>query len=194
MRVELGPPKLLESGRMGRQVALNRSDKPVFVDNQGKLTCHHGERAICIQEWLAKERADESFVRPSVCDCQNIDGLLTDYKLADTDKCVCPASMRDFYQLLGALDAEQKVLNTRPQRKALTTPEGELWMQPSGTLVCTHGNTRKMLSRFAAGHAPSFKRKSLTPCKCTLRIPRRRGSVFAVLRASGQHEASDEVE
>jgi hypothetical protein len=62
---------------------MNRSDKTVFIDGQGKLVCHHGERAATIQEWIAKERTGTNYVRPSMCDCGNIDVLLTDYQIED---------------------------------------------------------------------------------------------------------------
>ena len=70
------PLVLLPSGRLGRKVAINRSDKPVYLDCRSaaqKVLCCHGERAASIMAWLALERADASFTRPSVCDCQNVD-------------------------------------------------------------------------------------------------------------------------
>ena len=42
--VQLGPPVLLPSARVGRQVAINRSDKPVYLDLDGKPLCQHGEK------------------------------------------------------------------------------------------------------------------------------------------------------
>ena len=188
MGVELGPERLLDSGRIGRQVAVNRSDNPVFVDSQGRLTCHHGERATSIQEWISKERADPSFKRPSMCDCGNIDGLLTDYGLEKRDG----TTALPLYKLLGALGAEQKVINTRPQRKTLTTREGEVWVQPAGTLVCAHGNTRKTLAKIAVGAA--LKRKAVVLCDCTLKVPRRTGSVFAMPRTQTPEPTALEAE
>ena len=41
---QLGPPVLLPSARVGRQVAINRSDKPVYLDLDGKPLCQHGEK------------------------------------------------------------------------------------------------------------------------------------------------------
>jgi len=194
--IDLGPEQLLESGRLGRQVAMNRSDKPVFVDTQGKLCCRHGERAATIQEWIAKERLDPSFLRPTRCDCANVDGLLTDYRLQKAAfrpvEAPLPRAARlaKLYKLLGTMGAEEKVVNTRPQRKALTSAEGDVWVQPAGTLVCVHGNTVKPLAKIAKmakitveadqHRTSSFKRKAVVFCACLLKVPRRRGSVFAV--------------
>ena len=181
MTIVLGSEQLLDSGRTGRQVAVNRSDKPVFLDSQGKLVCHHGERAASIQEWMAKERMGPSYERPSVCDCGNIDGLLRKYDINQGDRVMSPLQ-GNLYKLLGNLGAEQKVINTRPQRKAIATSDGEVWVQPTGTLVCTHGNTRKALAKIAAGRGVSFKRKLSVTCNCVLKVPRRTGSIFGVCR------------
>ena len=52
----VGPTVLLASGRLGRQVSVNRSDRPVYVDREGLPCCAHGERATTIQSWLKHER------------------------------------------------------------------------------------------------------------------------------------------
>ena len=181
MTIVLGREQLLDSGRTGRQVAVNRSDNPVFLDSQGKLVCRHGERAASIQEWMAKERMDPRYERPSVCDCGNIDGLLRKYDINQGNTVMSPLQ-GSLYKLLGNLGAEQKVVNTRPQRKAITTSDCEVWVQPTGTLVCKHGNTRKVLAKIAAGRGASFKRKSFVTCNCVLKVPRRTGSIFGACR------------
>ena len=174
----LGPTKLLASGRTGRQIAVNRSDNPVFVESNSKLLCHHGERSGSIMAWLAIEHKDPTYVRPSVCDCGNIDGLMSDYAL-DADSLPDPVLERlSLYKLLEQLGAEKKKVNSRPQCKALTTNDGEVWVQPAGTIVCTHGNSKKVLTRLVAGKS-SFKHKSLVKCNCVLNVPRRAGSIFA---------------
>ena len=43
--IQLGPPVLLPSARVGMKVAVNRSDKPVYLDLTGKPLCKHGEKA-----------------------------------------------------------------------------------------------------------------------------------------------------
>lgn len=175
----LGNPVLLASGRVGRQVAINRSDKPVYTDAQDKLVCCHGERASSIMAWLALERSDPDYKRPSVCDCANIDGLLTEYPHSSApDSPPDPNLSLPLYKLLGVLGAEEKTIHSRPQRKALGSGESEVWVQPSGTLVCTHGNTRKMLARMAADSTTRFKSKSVQRCHCKIAVPRRIGSVF----------------
>ena len=121
-------------------------------------------------------------MRPSACDCGNIDGLLSVYTY-DTESLHEPA-LEDLslYKLLERLGAEQRTVNTRPQCKAITTKTGEVWVQPAGTLVCKHGNTRKVISKLTAGGTCSFKRKSLVKCDCALHIPRRTGSIFVLHR------------
>lgn len=177
----LGPTVLLSSGRLGREVGVNRSDKPVYIDSQGHLCCQHGERAPTIQAWLNKERAGSKETvsdRPSVCDCQNLDGLMTDYKV---DEALWPKQTCSLYKLLGALGNEEIECNTRPQRFALKTHTGdELFIQPSGTLVCRHGNTKKTLIKLNANPTAKFRSSRTVKCGCTsLSVPRRVGSVFA---------------
>ena len=173
----LGPPVLLASGRVGRQIAQNRSDKPVYLDSEHKLVCLHGERAPTLTAWLAAERTDRSYIRPSGCDCTNIDGLMSEYAYDPTDDPNLPSSL---YELLGALGAEQKTVMSRPQRKAFASAESEVWVQPIGTIVCAHGNTRKMVERMINADASTrFRCKSIQHCRCKLYIPRRNGSVFA---------------
>lgn len=179
-------PVVLASGRIGRQIAINRSDCPVFLDQQGVAVCRHGERATSIMSWIAQERKDPDFIRNTSCDCENIDGLLTEYPKLEAD-----ASLElPLYQLLAEVGAEQKMVNTRPQRKALTTRDSEIWVQPNGTLVCTHGNTRKTLAKMSKGMKGGFKRKSTKVCDCRLSVPRRVGSIFVVKPESDGPPAS----
>tara|TARA_B110001452_G_scaffold86424_1_gene70600 strand:+ start:437 stop:1027 length:591 start_codon:yes stop_codon:yes gene_type:complete len=183
----LGPTVLLASGRLGRKVGINRSDRPVFIDSEGHICCEHGERAPTIQAWINLERAkDEGDVtnRPSVCDCQNLDGLLTRYDIdeAQWPKLTCP-----LFKQLGSLGAAEAKFNTRPQRFALTTHEGvELWVQPSGMLVCKHGNSKKTLNKLLqnTNDKAKFRSSRIVKCGCSsLAVPRRVGSVFAAAKS-----------
>jgi len=175
---ELGPVTLLASGRLARRVATNRSDQPVYIDAEGQTCCSHGERAPSIQAWQSAERKDAAFKRPSVCDCQNVDGLLTTYEAA---KAPWPSSGASLFKVLGTMGAKAIYNNTRPQRLALTTHTGsELWIQPTGTLVCKHGNTRKLLNKMKRDTAtPHFRSSSVIRCSCTLSVPRRNGTIFS---------------
>ena len=121
------------------------------------------------------------------CDCENVDGLLTEYP--DKVKVDTSLSELPLYQLLGELGTEQKLVNTRPQRKALTTRSSEIWVQPNGTLVCAHGNTRKTLVKMTKGMKTGFKRKSTEVCGCRLSVPRRVGSIFARESSDGDVES-----
>jgi len=174
----LGPVRLLGSGRLARKVATNRSDQPVFIDAEGQTCCSHGERAPSIQAWLTAERKDAAFKRPSLCDCQNIDGLLTTYEAA---KAPWPSSSESLFQLLGTMGAREIKNNTRPQRLAFMTHTGcELWIQPTGTLVCQHGNTRKLLNKMKRDSATvNFRSRKVQKCSCTLSVPRRNGTIFS---------------
>ena len=171
---DVGPVAFLPSGRLGRQIAVNRSDKPVFVDASGHACCVHGERAPSIQAWINQEKSDANFRRPSVCDCKNVDGLLTTYNVAESD---WPKTEGSLYKLLGTMESEEKTMNTRPQRLALKTPTCELWIQPAGTIVCAHGNSRKVLSRMHKD-ATRFKSAGVVKCACKMQVPRSVGSVF----------------
>ena len=101
----IGPPILLASGRVARQVAINRSDQPVFIDNQQKLTCHHGERTATIAAWICSERNNTGFVRPSTCDCGNIDGLLTKYDVPSVPTDQAPKDEMTLFRLLVEMGA-----------------------------------------------------------------------------------------
>ena len=174
-----GPTTLLASGRLGRQIGENRSDQPIFVDSCGHLCCMHGERASTIMSWVTAERenAENALVRPSRCSCENIDGLLSAYSIAEEQ---WPKKGGSLYKLLGFLGTEEANVNTRPQRYALTTHAGvQIWVQPAGTLVCKHGNTKKTLIKVATkGDACKFRSSRIIKCACALSIPRRVGSVF----------------
>ena len=176
MGLDTPPVRLLASGRLGQQVSVNRSDRPVFIDPDAQLCCEHGERAMTIQSWLTLERSNPDFKRPSVCDCQNIDGLLTSYPEAQ----VClPSAEESLYKVLGEIGSEETRPSSRPQRLALRMSSGaEVWVQPSGTLVCRHGNSRKILARMNQGEK-RFRSKGVVKCNCVLTVPRRVGSVFA---------------
>lgn len=177
--VSLGSPTLLLSGRLGRKVAINRSDNAVFIDSQGHLCCKHGERAPTIQAWLNAERTtkdDNLFYRPSSCDCQNVDGLLTSYKIEKTE---WPKMECSLYKYLGVVGARE-TKHARPQRFAIATHDSEIWVQPSGTLVCKHGNSKKILKKLAATNGDTkFRSSRVTKCQCSLSVQRRVGSVFA---------------
>ena len=139
----------------------------------------HGERASTIISWVKDERenAENPIDRPSLCSCENVDGLLSTYSI---DKEQWPKKDGSLYKLLGLLGAEEANVNTRPQRYALTTHAGvEVWVQPTGTLVCKHGNTKKLLAKVATkDDSTKFRSSRITKCGCSLSIPRRVGSIF----------------
>ena len=175
----LGPTTLLASGRIGREVGVNRSDRPTFVDAEGNICCEHGERPMTIQSWINMERdnPEATVCRPSVCNCANLDGLLTSYHVPDDER---PAPRGSLFKLVGSLGAAEIKANTRPQRFVFTTHEGsEIWVQPSGTIVCKHGNSQKTLNKLNTCKNARFRSKSIVKCSClSLSIPRRVGSVF----------------
>ena len=175
----LGPTTLLASGRIGREVGVNRSDRPVFVDAEGHICCEHGERAATLQSWINMEREnpETTVCRPSVCNCANLDGLLTSYSVPDEER---PAPSGSLFKLVGSLRATEIEANTRPQRFVLTTHEGnEIWVQPSGTIVCKHGNSQKTLKKLNTCKNARFRSTNIVKCNCrSLSIPRRVGSVF----------------
>jgi hypothetical protein len=172
-----GPTVLLATGRLGRKIATNRSDRPVFVDADGHLCCEHGERAPTLMSWFASERADPEFVRPSLCDCQNIDGLMSTHDVSASDRPSLEGTT--VYELLKRAGAEARVVGTRPQRLALCMRGSELWVQPKGTLVCGHGNSRRALKRMTKDASARLKSSRAVRCQCVLSTPRRVGSVFA---------------
>ena len=180
----LGPTTLLASGRIGRKVGVNRSDRPVFVDSDGHICCEHGERAATIQSWINAERETPgtAVCRPSVCDCANLDGLLTTYDVPEEQ---WPVHGGSLFKLCGSLGTAEITANTRPQRFVLTTYEGhELWVQPSGMIVCKHGNSRKTLNKLNTCKTARFRSSSIVKCSCgPLSIPRRVGSVFVQKRS-----------
>ena len=185
--VSLGPVQLLASGRIARQVSINRSNEPVFIDKDGVTCCRHGERPATIQAWLNAERADPAFTRTSPCDCGNLDGLLTEYDLTAADLPVLGKG-ETLFELLGKMNADECKVNSRPQRLALKTSASELWIQPKGTIVCKHGNSRKVIARMVKGDATRFRSSGVVKCSCCLSIPRRVGSVLVPKNAQATVE------
>lgn len=171
--------RLTPAGRLGVQVATSKSDQPVLVCAEGKAMCMHGERAASIQAWLNAERADPSYKRPSVCNCKNMDGLMTDYRSVAAAPGVPSVDKKSLYKLLGTLKKKQCTNNSRPQRLCIKTTTAELWVQPAGTIVCKHGNTRKAIAKMAKTDSARHRRNGVTTCTCCLTVPRRIGSVFA---------------
>lgn len=171
--------RLTPAGRIGLPVALSKSNRDVLVCTKSKTMCVHGERPASLLAWMASERADPTFKRPSVCDCQNLDGLLTDYKGS------CPfvpdVRMTTLYKALGEIGTEEIVVCGRPQRLAIdaSPSSGQIWIQPAGTVVCQHGNTRKMIAAMANPETARRRKNDVTVCDCKLVIPRRQGSVFS---------------
>lgn len=170
--------RLTPAGRIGAPVALSKSNREVLVCTKSETMCVHGERPASLLAWMASERADPTFKRPSVCDCQNLDGLLTNYKGA------CPlvpdVRMATLYKVLGEIGTEEIVVSGRPQRLAIdTSSSGQIWIQPAGTIVCKHGNTRKMVTSMANPETARRRKNGVTVCDCKLVIPRRQGSVFS---------------
>ena len=143
MPESIGPTVLLASGRLCRRVAINRSDRHVYIDSGGHAVCEHGERKATIATWLAREQQDPDYKRPSLCDCVNVDGLCTKYAIPPEEWPVRPE--KPLYHLLGDLGVEQKAVSGRPQRLAFRTATVETWVRPSGCLVCQHGNSRRVL-------------------------------------------------
>jgi len=182
---------ILPSGRLGYPTSINRSGRPVFVDSKGVRMCMHGEKVATIRNWMAAEHADPGFERGSECTCCNVDGLMTARPAVACDPPAAYGRKCDnLYGLLGALGASEKEINSRPQRLALKTAGTELWVQPSGMIVCEHGNSRKILSKLCkqrqrerrspeASMPPAhFRAKRVTRCGCIMKVPRRQGSVF----------------
>ena len=99
---------------------------------------------------------------------------MTNYMINDADT---PKLEGSLYHLLGAMGAREVVRKTRPQRLALATKKGEVWVQPSGLLVCPHGHSRRMIYKLRGKGAVS-KRKAPDPCGCTIHVPHRIGSVL----------------
>jgi len=94
------------------------------------------------------------------------------------------------------MGADQRTVNSRPQRKALETVNGDLWILPRGTLVCTHGNTRRTLGKIARDPTIRLKGKNVVRCSCKISIPRRCGSVFTVIGtpSSAEDDAHSSLE
>ena len=179
MRRQLGPLAILPSGRLCRSIGQNRSGNDVFIDSFGKAVCAHGEVGHTIVGWLRQEangasRADVR--RGSPCDCVNSDGLMVEYTSIPSCELPDPGSFKGVFDLLGAIGAEEKVVKTRPQRLALLNEPGkEVWVQPSGALVCAHGLSARTLAAGGRAKRGSGERVS---CGCQLRVLRRKGSIF----------------
>ena len=178
---------ILSSGRLGYPVSTNRSGRPVFVDTKGVRMCIHGEKVSTIRKWMTAEQADPCFKRWSQCTCRNVDGLMSARPVVACNPPEAYGSKCDnLYGLLGALGAPEEEINSRPQRFALKTAGAELWVQPSGMVVCEHGNSRKIMDKLQRQRCSTeeslppahLRAKRVVRCGCIMKIPRRHGSVF----------------
>ena len=72
---------------------------------------------------------------------------------------------------------------SRPQRLALRMGTNVVWVQPSGTFVCRHGNSRKVLARMRkCDDLARFRSARVIKCSCKLHTPRRLGSVLVTAK------------
>ena len=175
--VSMGLTCLLASGRLGSRVATNRSNKDVFIDTSGHTLCCHGERETTITGWRLHEREDSTYRRPSLCDCENVDGLCTDYHVTPDQWPVHPN--KPMLALLGDLGAVEIKCRGRPQRLAFRTPKTETWVRPSGGFVCKHGNSQRVMRAIRKGLATKFDR-----CECIIQVPKREDSIFNKLKVA----------
>ena len=173
----LGPTRLLRTARLARCVGKNRSGCDVFVDVGGHVLCQHGERAATIESWMKKEAVDATFVRNSVCDCKNVDGLHTKYAVPAESLPTQPTRAA-LFPLLGELGCEEMCVRGRPQRLAYRNKAcGEVWIQPSGAPVCPHGNSSRVLATIRKGDK-KHRSNSVVKCECKLALPDRECSIF----------------
>jgi hypothetical protein len=210
-----GPTVLLPSGRIGKKVATNRYGNAIYVGQDGKALCHHGETPSAIYGWTLREKRAAGLNgeggkggRPSVtqgatmaaavnsccrgdtlCDCTTTDGLNTEYNIQPGDLPKLPPGPSGLYYFLGRSDAPEIVQNKIPQRFAFKSREAsgessEVWIQVNGTVVCEHGNTRRVQAvlRNTDNHpeTPYIPRANSTivTCRCHTVVPRRRCSVI----------------
>lgn len=141
----LGPVVILSSGRVGRKVGVNRSDKPRSTSTP--------QRWASIQSWTALERGSPATYRlPSHCDCIDTEGLqtaATSAAVAAEELPPCGLRGEPLWELAVATGAPEKWVYGRPQRLLHTSVEGhELWVGRKGALLCSHGHSKGMLRRF----------------------------------------------
>ena len=189
-----GPTTVLSSGRLGRLIAHNASDEAIFIGEDGRPLCRHGEKASSILNWASRERSEDAkwadFERDSVCDCSGILGLLTnyidgetpEYNVSKDDLPKFNGKRSSLYEFLGGAAAEECRVRNVPQRFVSKIPVSGhgIWMQPSGMLVCKHGNSAKVLRKMNPPNPATAQVKPYTcdrrdRCTCRLDIPRRCG-------------------
>jgi len=200
---ELDDAELLPSGRIGRRIKTKETVKlsqPVFVGTDGRVMCRHGEHASYVtllwsvhpdnnksDENIAKAKAKQTLRCPLLqgpCDCRNLDGLLTSYKIKERDWPTKPANRAELFKFLDSKpNTERKTIDGVLQLHVCTwkgTSEGHngssIWLQKDGSLACPHGCGPTKIDR--AIYKRKRGKKLSSDCGCTLSILKRKDSVL----------------
>ena len=174
--VEPGTTVLAPTYRFVRPYTIVEPDGArIFIDvTDGSLLCKHGELGSTVSTWCQAEKiaAREGRpppTRPSICDCQNANGLFTKQKNASPPtaaESTVPASIFDH---LVAIDTPSVLVAGREARQLpFTSGDQASFLTPDGRIICRHGRLRSSLLRMK-------QRGSQARCQCMPRgIPQRR--------------------
>ena len=152
--------EVLPNNRLGLRLPPLKCGKVVYlsVDGHTRL-CEHGETASMISQWCSNGPCE----RPahSVCSCKNVDGLTVGrFQTA-------PAGWNPprYYDVLVANGARECELGGGRVARHIPTTEGvnEMWMLPSGSIRCRHGNSLNTLKAMASSQ---LSRKFRNRCDC----------------------------
>ena len=175
--VEPGTTVLAPTYRFVRPYTIVEPDGArIFIDvTDGSLLCKHGELGNTVSTWCQAEKiaAREGRpppTRPSICDCQNANGLFTKQKNASPPtpaESKVPASIFDH---LVAIDTPSVLVAGREARQLpFTSGDQASFLTPDGRIICRHGRLRSSLLRMKQRGSPAR-------CQCMPRgITHRRG-------------------
>ena len=151
--------------------------RKVFITNNGKLVCEHGEVSSSISSWVSTEqRAKSAGVDPpprnSTCNCANTDGLHWTKEMPEPLVSIDPPS-DTLFGVLNELDTFKVVVRGHDLRHVPhTNGNAALFVsEKGGVLCCRHGHSLNVLRAMQEGKTIRFRGGV---CGCCVKKPPRR--------------------
>ena len=151
--------------------------RKVFITNNGKLVCEHGEVSSSISSWVSTEqRAKSAGVDPpacnSTCNCANTDGLHWTKEMPEPLVSIDPPS-DTLFGVLNELDTFKVVVLGHDLRHVPhTNGNAALFVsEKGGVLCCRHGHSLNVLRAMQEGKTIRFRGGV---CGCCVKKPPRR--------------------
>jgi hypothetical protein len=161
-------------------------ERKVFITNDRKLVCEHGEVSSSICSWMSTERrADAAGTKPSprnsVCDCANTDGLHWTKEMPKPLTDIIPPA-NTLFGVLNELGTSKVIVRGHALRHVPhTNGSAALFVsEKGGLLCCRHGNSLNVLRAMHAGKMKKFRGGI---CNCCVKKPPRRVGLMTPMQS-----------